>query len=456
MEDEVLVHAGDFKLEKLLISSLSTGKTADVTEFMIELNLFEDLFSSCMTGNLILADAVNLISNLPIIGNEYVTFKIRTPSLEDTPGNVIEKTFQIYAIYDRVLNDDRAQFYNISFMSIEGYEQQTTTITKSYNDTTDKVAQKIYEDYLQVDRPMVILDAPHTRKIKYTSNHWSPFKNLNYISKKTKGSALLGGDYLFFESNKAFYFASIEGLIHSQRQNGVFDEYVLEKDGAKIKRRINPINYTGNLLPPEVTRIENLKMITTLDTVDGNNRGAFSSTVSGYDLYTKKVIHNEFNYKEDMKKFIKTGPVDMLPESLKVNPLAHKDYYSFNSGLYNDFGLSDEEDLPDGSTASYVADRILFRKSYLNSFENYKFEMTVPGRTDIQVGNLISLLHPSPEAPSEEMSTILDPMLSGLYIISAIRHKINSDRHSMQIELIKNGLSSSPEKVELQEEEGVS
>lgn len=290
MEDEVLVHAGDFKLEKLLISSLSTGKTADVTEFMIELNLFEDLFSSCMTGNLILADAVNLISNLPIIGNEYVTFKIRTPSLEDSPGNVIEKTFQIYAIYDRVLNDDRAQFYNISFMSIEGYEQQTTTITKSYNDTTDKVAQKIYEDYLQVDRPMVILDAPHTRKIKYTSNHWSPFKNLNYISKKTKGSALLGGDYLFFESNKAFYFASIEGLIHSQRQNGVFDEYVLEKDGAKIKRRINPINYTGNLLPPEVTRIENLKMITTLDTVDGNNRGAFHLQFQAMTCTLKKLF----------------------------------------------------------------------------------------------------------------------------------------------------------------------
>ena len=137
MEDEVLIHAGDFKLEKLTITSLTTEQTADITEFILELNLFEDLFSPCMTGSLILADAANLISNLPIIGNEYITFKLRTPTLEDTPANVIEKTFQIYAIYDRVLNDDRAQFYNISFMSIEGYEQQTTTITKSYNDTTD-------------------------------------------------------------------------------------------------------------------------------------------------------------------------------------------------------------------------------------------------------------------------------------------------------------------------------
>lgn len=456
MEDEVLIHAGDFKLEKLTITSLTTEQTADITEFILELNLFEDLFSPCMTGSLILADAANLISNLPIIGNEYITFKLRTPTLEDTPANVIEKTFQIYAIYDRVLNDDRAQFYNISFMSIEGYEQQTTTITKSYNDTTDKVAQQIYEDYLEVDKPMVVLDTPHTRKIKYTSNHWSPFKNLNYICKKAKGSKLLGGDYLFFESNKAFYFASIESLIYSQRKNGVFDEYVLEKDGAKMGRRISPLKYTGNILPPEITRIENLKMLTTLDIMDGNNHGAFASSVSGYDLYTKKVIHNEFNYREDMNKFTKTGPVNMLPENLKINPLSKKDHYSFNTGLYNDFGLTDEEDLPDGSTATQVSDRILFRKSYLNSFENYKFEMVVPGRTDIQVGSVISLLHPSPEAPSDDLSTVLDPLLSGLYIISAIKHTINSNKHTMKIELIKNGLSESPEKATLKDETDVS
>lgn len=453
MEDEVLIHAGDFNLEKLTITSPNTEETADITEFMLEINLYEDLFSPCMTGNLILADAANLISNLPIIGNEYITLKIRTPTLEDSPDNVIEKSFQIYAIYDRTLNDDRSQFYNISFMSIEGYEQQTTTITKSYNDTTDAIVKSIYEEYLEVDRPLVILDTPHTRKVKYTSNYWSPFKNINYVSKKAKGSSLLGADYLFFESNKSFYFASIESLIYSQRTGGVFDEYVLERDGAKMPRRIADLTYVANRMPDEITKIENLKMITTLDVMDGNNKGAFASSVDGYDLYTKKIIHNSFDFTKDMDKFYKTGPTNTLPKTLKRNPLSKKDFYTFNSGVYNDYGLSDEEDLPDGSTANYVADRILFRRSYLNSFDNYKFEMTVPGRTDIQVGNVISLLHPSAEPPSDDLTAVLDPLLSGLYIISAIHHKINSDRHVMQTELIKNGLSSPPENVALEGEE---
>jgi len=453
MEDEVLVQAGDFKLEKLIITSPTTEEFADITEFMIEINLYEDLFSPCMTGNVVLADATNLISNLPILGNEYITIKLRTPTLEDNPDNVIEKTFQIYAIYDRVLNDDRSQFYNISFMSIEGYEQQTTTIRKSYNDTTDAVAKSIYEEFLEVDRPLVILDAPHTRKVKYVSNHWSPFKNMNYLSKKAKGASLLGSDYLFFESNKAFYFASIESLIYAQRRDAVFDEYVLERDGAKMPRRISDVGFVGNRMPDEITRIENLKMLTTIDVMDGNNKGAFSSSVDGYDLYTKKIIHKNFDFTKDMNKFYKTGPTNILPSNIKRNPLAKKDFYSFNTGLFNDYGLTDEEDLPDGSTSNYTADRILFRQSYLNSFDNNKFLMTVPGRTDIQVGNLISLLHPSPEPPSDDLTTVLDPLLSGLYIISAIHHKITSDRHVMETELIKNGLSSSPENAALEGEE---
>lgn len=452
---ESLIHAGDYKIEQLLITSPSTEATADITDFMMEINLYEDLFSFCMTGNVIIADAANLISNLPIVGNEFITVKFRTPTLEDSPENVIQKTFQVYAIYDRILNDDRSQYYNISFISPEGYEDQTTVIGKSYNDSTDAVVKKIYEEYIEVDRPLIIFDTPHTSRIKYTSNYWSPFKNMNFVAKRAKGSTLNGSDYLFFETNKSFYFASIESLIDAQIKGGVFDEYVLERNGAKMPRRINPsLTYVGNQFPSSMTAIENLKLLTSIDTLDGNNRGAFASTIDGYDFYTKKIVRSDFDFIENMNKFQKTGPTNILPQNLKRNALSNKTYYSQNTGLYNDFGLTDEEDLPAGSTAQTIVDRISNRKSYLNSFENYKFEATLPGRTDMNVGHVISLLYPSAEGPTAgSSSTVLDPMLSGLYIISAIHHKFNADRHIMTVEMIKNGLSDSPDSVDMSGEE---
>lgn len=448
---ETLVHAGDYKLESLTLTSQNSNESSDITQFMLELNLYEDLFSFCMTGNLVVADAINLISNFPILGNEYLSVKLRTPTLEDSPGNVIEKTFQIYAIYDRTLNDDRSQYYNISFMSVEGYENQTTVVTKAFNGSTDEVAQKIYEEYIEFGRPLVIMDAPHTSRIKYISNHWTPFRNMNFISKTAKGSKLKGSDYLFFESNKAFYFASIESLIASQlnENSGVFDEYVLERNDAKMPRRVTDIGYTGNRLPDSVTAIENLKMLTTIDTLEGNNKGAFAASIDGYDFYTKKVINVSSRFA--LPDFVKTGTKSIVPSTLLKNPSAHKTFYSHNTGLFNDFGLTDEEDLPSGSTASNISTKLLNRRGYLSSFENNKFEAVLPGRTDIQVGHVISLLYPSAEASTEgEESTILDPMLSGFYIISAIHHKFDKNRHVMYTELIKNGYNDSPEKVALE------
>jgi len=444
---ETLIHAGEYKLESLNLTSQNSGASADITEFMLELNIYEDIFSFCMTGNLIVADAANLISNFPILGNEYITIKVRTPTLEDIPGNVIEKTFQIYAIYDRVLNDDRSQYYNISFMSIEGYENTTSVVTKAFSGPTDEIAQKIYEDYIEYDRPLVILDTPHTSRIKYTSNHWSPFRNMNFISKTAKGSKLKGSDYLFFESNQSFYFASIEGLIQSQL-NGVFDEYVLERNGANMPRRITDVGYTGNRLPDSVTAIEDLKMLTTIDVLDGNNKGAFSASIDGYDFYTKKVINVSSDF--DFPDFVKTGSKSIIPSTLLKDPRAHKTFQSHNTGLFSDFGITEEKELPSGSAASNISTNKLNRKGYLNSFDNNKFEAVLPGRTDIQVGNVISLLYPSAEAPGEDLSTVLDPLLSGFYIISAIHHKFDSTRHSMITELIKNGYEDSPEKVALE------
>ena len=74
--------AGDCRIETLEIVSLQ-GTAYDLTNFIVELNLYEDLYSPFMFGDLLIADAVNLISRLPIIGTEILTVKLRSPIYED-------------------------------------------------------------------------------------------------------------------------------------------------------------------------------------------------------------------------------------------------------------------------------------------------------------------------------------------------------------------------------------
>ena len=116
-DDEVLQFAGEVDVEEVFITSSQNPSNVDLTNFMVEFNLYEDLFSPTMHGDIVISDSNNLITELPMIGTELITVKFRTPTLLDVPENIIEKTFQVYSITNRTLNNDRSQFYALNFMS---------------------------------------------------------------------------------------------------------------------------------------------------------------------------------------------------------------------------------------------------------------------------------------------------------------------------------------------------
>lgn len=451
--DEILQKAGSVLTEELFLT-LADDTNVDLINFVVELNLYEDIFSPCMTGSAVIADSSNLIGELPITGSEFITIKYRTPTLEDIPANVIEKSFQIYSIENRTLNNDRETFYTIAFISIEGFIDQVSTVAKSFTESTDKLAAKIFKDYISVNRrvdnperktSVVIGDVPHTSKVRYISNYWSPFKNMNFLGKRIKGATLNGADYFFFETNKNFYFISLESLINQQLASGLFEEYVVELQKDLIPRRQSGFNFYGNLLPSDLTRIQNMKMPNTVDILEGTLKGYHANSIRGYDLTTKKMIESTFDYRKQIEGFIQTDTGIPIPD-VPSNPFVHSKFISYNTSLYDDYGVTDHQDLPEGHPAQYMTDRIHFRQSYINSFNNFKFEIEIPGRTDIEVGALINILYPSARSKVEDENTpdlSFDQYLSGTYLISAIKHKFMFGDHIIIAEVIKNGLRAS-------------
>jgi len=450
--DEILQTAGSVLTEELFLT-LGDGTDVDLINFVVELNLYEDIFSPCLTGSAVIADSSNLIGELPIVGVEWLTIKYRTPTLDDIPGNVIEKSFQVYSIENRTLNNDRETFYTIAFISSEGFVDQVSTVTKSFTDTTDKIAGKIFKDYLSLPRKigadkkssLVIGDTPHISKIRYVSNYWSPFKNMSFLGKRTKGATLNGADYFFFESNKGFYYISLESLINQQLSSGLFDEYVIELQRNLIPRRQSGYTFYGNQLPPEATRIENMKMPNTVDILEGTIKGYHANSIRGYDLTTKRMTESTFDYREEIEGFVQTDAGIPIPDIIR-NPFVHSKFVSYNTSLFDDYGVTDHLDLPEGHPAQYMTDRVHYRQSYINSFNNFKFEIQIPGRTDIEVGALINILYPSARSIVQEENSpdlVFDQYLTGTYLITAIKHKFLYGEHSIIAEVVKNGLKAS-------------
>ena len=87
MADSHLEFAGDYNLQYIHLHShkgegMVAPKGENIANLVIELNIYESIFSSSVTGSLVIADTHNLIANLPIQGTERLCFKLA--SLGDT------------------------------------------------------------------------------------------------------------------------------------------------------------------------------------------------------------------------------------------------------------------------------------------------------------------------------------------------------------------------------------
>src|SRR4051812_40929763 len=107
-------HDKSFNLKKLSIISPS-GNNIDITNLMVELNIFEDIYNSTLSGEVTVSDSLDLIARLPISGFEYITLVFGKPNT-DTEAT---KTFRIYKIDDVTINHSNQsnQTYTIRFCS---------------------------------------------------------------------------------------------------------------------------------------------------------------------------------------------------------------------------------------------------------------------------------------------------------------------------------------------------
>jgi hypothetical protein len=85
----------------------------------------------------------------------------------------------------------------------------------------------------------------------------------------------------------------------------------------------------------------------------------------------------------------------------------------------------------------------LHRRSLLWQRNAIRGEVTVPGRTDRRVGQVIDLKIPTiePRSQADKDFDIYDNHLSGRWLITAINHRITRTEHKMTMQIAKDSLS---------------
>lgn len=431
-EDQFQV-AGDVSIKKLTLFS-PNGKSIELLEYLIEFNLYESIFSPGLSGVLTLGDSRNILKEVPLLGEEILFVDINTP----TSASAIRKVFRIFSISDKsYVQDGQSQIYNLHFCSVEIFRDVTRPIYKSFSGNIKNIVEEIYNDYLKAPRlidtsdretkesNLIFLSSP-VNKVNFVSPGWSPIRCINWLSSKSEANTNKSSSFLFWETNKAFYFGSIDTILSNKTFASGGKYFYSSALANQVKDQ-----------QKKLFTINNISMNKIFDQLGNKLNGYLSSRVLDIDIYNKTFNNYDYDHGSNFIRYPHSEGDNSLPLfdlNTSRNPLT---YVKIN---YNNPRLH-------GSAGNYTTrNRFVFgnRRSHLLELGNFNMSVVVPGRTDLEAGSLVDITLPKgfPVSPEDKTSNAKDDLYSGYYLITSLNHKINRRNHYITMDVSKDCLPS--------------
>jgi hypothetical protein len=414
--DDRIIHTTQFTIKQLAI--VSKIGTIDVTGLFEELNIYDSIFNPCMTGNIVIRDAIGLSDKLSFDGSEALIVNMGKTS-ED---GLIEKSFRIYKQSDRKSVSMNEEQYILHFVSDEFILSQQIKIRQSFKDTYSKIVLDIASNYLSMSQASFgILENTIGNRILLVPNR-TPFEAIDLCCRRAinyRGSPT----FIFFENREGYNFVTLSTMlarpekffINFQPKNLSDDRYELM--GARdydiisqfdLNKNITSGLYAGTYLGFDVTNRAIVKKY-----VD------FNSTYSLSEHANKTphvgIIKNRAGF-ENTKMF--DSRVVFYPTSVLSSK---SDYVREN----DPFSIDVEDD-----NYNYL----IQREALYRNLVSRRIRVTMPGNFDLSSGLTANLLIPKRSEKSQDESTE-DLSLSGKYLIIATRHIISYQKHETIIEV---------------------
>jgi hypothetical protein len=438
MTQEILQAPGQIELNEITLVSFNKGLSISLLDYFVEINLYESIFSPVVTGSIMLSDSRNLTSLFPLVGDEYLFINVKTPSLTDTYS--IYKTFRIFSLENKnYVKDGSIVLYELGIMSSEGFNDILNPIYKSFEGTPSKIINDIFIDYLQANRnitteskiktPLSFLEYPKNI-LKFISPGWTPIQCINWLAGKCLPPAGKAANFLFWETTKGFYFGGMDRILSNPEASSI-GEYVYSETFIKT--------LTVDEKSQAMYAIKSLSVETAVNQLDNTRLGYLASTLLDIDLYNKTYELKTYDHPTEFDKYAHLNSGDSYPmfdKGILRNP------YVYGRINYSTPKLFTKIDNNFDQIPKTVFGN---RRSNLLELSNFKMEVVIPGRTDVEVGSTIKIIFPKGEpgalTSQDKTTSKQDTAYTGHYLITNLSHKINPKTHYITMDVTKDSFS---------------
>jgi len=407
--------ATDYLVQSIVLYSLISKDGIDITNLMEELNIFDSIFSTSVSGNIIIRDSIGLVEKLPLAGNETLNVTLIKPGTDGQEK--FEKVFKIYKLSERKPTTNLSEVYTLHFCSFSQFFSQQIKISRSYPyKTYSTVIDNILRDELKIPAKQIYVSRSFGN-VNVTIPNLHPLDACKWLAKRCLDSVSVPS-FLFFENiNDGYIFANLENLYEFFNTTLEYSHNIQTAPDATNSDNVFGVNYS--------------EMDQGFNVLSSIKQGVYASTHLGIDFATLSFEKTEFDASlfaptllNDSRKVNKTQFValdgskatDKFMSNLKVTPLTKNQT------------LSKYITSRDKTVFSNAMDKIIVQRQYIfQNLLNNKIYLAVPGLMSLNSGRSIKINFLDRNQREKKDGDELDDLYSGRYIITSSRHVFTPD-----------------------------
>lgn len=405
MSENSLKFAGEYTIQKATLNSYN-GASVDITDLIHSVTAYEDIFSPFLSMDIIIEDHIGLYHKMPILGEEVLDLKIT-----DATGNGIDMVMSLFKTKNFLEKGQRGFIYTMAFISIEAIKDMNLKISKAYKGSASQIINQVMKtEGLGTNRPVTVEES--VGNISYTSNYWPPIKNIKYLTQRAVSKNTKSPSFLFYETKFGFNFISLATM--------------------KGQAPAASYYYSTNIKPDvfaAIQRIEKLYIDRGVDYIKKNQMGAYGSNTVYVDPTRKSY---NYKYLDFLSSFENQPRLNEMPFGTdKATRRINGAFYLNTTPSFARNGMNNE------NTERWFQERI----SELGAIQSFQIQIEVPGSMHVAAGMTTDIYIYTGDTPtSSNLRDSLDPVYSGRYLISAVAHSLNRERHTMMLTLLKDSM----------------
>lgn len=377
------------------------GNQVNIYPQVQSIDIYESMEVNSLTCSIAISDTVELYTTVPIAGEEFVQFAIKTPGRGVRTYEFFVESVQHLRFDERSMRRD----YVLVCTTEDFLKNSFKQFTKRYKD----------KPYDQAVTECVKTDWGATKDVEtestegifdYVVNRLRPLQVIDIISERAVSSENKSSKFVFFEDHKKYQWKTIEKLIDERKGTAEANKFVIDistqaNDYGKDQNYKNILDYT---------------VTTQGNSVDLVRRGGMRNQV------------REFN--------MKFGDY-------------YQDYEYDNTGMFSQYKKTDANiDVHSKDFSSYVCERsaaskmvfkdpfrpdmkhnenIHYKRPFVEKYADYSVKIRVYNNTDIRLADFVKLEIPELSGVTKEPNPA--KIWTGNYQIAAMRIAIQRSEY---------------------------